>query len=144
MITASNPTSQASPHLQIERIPRLIRFASVGGACALLQLAALHLLVELNVDKSVANLFALVCFAQFNFALSSIITWTDRREPDRNSPVVQRMARYNGMILVSALANQLTFMVAITHVEYLIAGVLSLLVGAIINYLASDRLVFTA
>ena len=132
MITASNPPSQASPQLQIERIPRLIRFASVGSACALLQLAALHLLVELNVDKSVANLFALVCFAQLNFALSSVITWTNRR------------ARFNGVVVVSALANQLTFMVAVPHIEYLIAGTLSLIVGAIINYLVSDRVVFTA
>jgi len=37
-----------------------------------------------------------------------------------------------------------TLQLAVHHVEYLAAGALSLLVGAVINYLVSDHVVFMA
>lgn len=110
----------------------------------MLQLAALHVLVQLGIASSFANLGALLLCAQLNFALSQVITWKDRHDIDGDSRALRRLARFNGMVLVSALANQLTFLLVISHAHYLIAGSLALLVGAVINFTVSDRLVFTA
>jgi len=127
----------------VQRIPRILRFGGIGGLCALIQILCLHALVEVGVAPSVANVVTLICCAQLNFALSCRVTWAERRDiSSEGQSTWHRLARFNGMVLISGLANQATFMATVPHLNYLIAGVLAIAAGGIVNYTVSDRIVF--
>jgi putative flippase GtrA len=131
--------------MRLERIPSLIRFAVVGGLCALLQLGFLETLVIIGMEKNVANFVALLASAQVNFFLSHSVTWAERRIRDeKGSRLLDKLARFNGLIAVSVLVNQLTFAVAVSRIHYLLAAVLGILAAASINFFVSDRLIFVA
>jgi len=129
--------------MTLNRVPQPVRFGTVGGLCALLQLAFLHALVSIGLEKSVANFVALLTLAQVNFFLSLRVTWAERRARDSTgSRLIDTMARFNAMVAVSVVVNQLTFELASTRANYLVAGGSAILVAGLLNYLASDRIVF--
>lgn len=131
--------------MAIERIPHVIRFGVAGGLATLLQLTLLAALVDLGSEKSFAHIIALIASAQVSFFLNREVTWSERRTPNENgTQLIAKLARFNGMIAVSMLVNQLTFMIAVPHVQYLVAGAFGVAVAAGINYTVSDRLVFSA
>ena len=131
--------------MAIERVPHVIRFGVAGGLATLLQLTLLAALVDLGSEKSFAHIIALIVSAQVSFFLNREVTWSERRAPDEKGlQLIGKLARFNGMIAVSMLVNQLTFVVAAAHIEYLLAGALGVAVAAGINYTVSDRLVFSA
>jgi putative flippase GtrA len=127
----------------IARTPRLIRFGAVGSTCALLQLLALGVLGHLGLELHVANILAFILSTQVNFALSSAITWRDRRML-RTTPgnAARRLAGYNALALGSLLINQAVFAVALPHAPYLVAGVAGILAGMLLTYAISGQLLF--
>jgi putative flippase GtrA len=124
------------------RLPRLIRFGGVGGACAVLQLAALAVLVRLGVNKHLGNGLAFFGSTQVNFVLSSLITWRERRGREVMNSVVARMASYNLLALGVLVVNQVVFALAASRVHYLIASALGILAGMVVNYTVSRAVVF--
>ena len=127
----------------LARTPRLIRFGAVGSTCALLQLAVLGVLGHVGLELHIANVVAFILSTQFNFALSSAITWRDRRglhNSRRN--VARRLAGYNALALGSLLINQAVFAVALPHLPYLAAGVVGILAGMLLTYAISGQLLF--
>ncbi len=125
------------------RTPRLIRFGAVGSTCAILQLLALGLLRQLGLELHVANVIAFILSTQVNFALSSAITWRDRRHPQGSRQgMARRLAGYNVLALGSLLINQAVFAVALPHVPYLVAGVGGILSGMLLTYAISGQLLF--
>lgn len=129
--------------MALDRFPHLIRFGMVGSVSTLVQLILLVGLVRLGLEKSFAHALAIITSAQLSFFLSREVTWVERRVSDENvGRVVGKLARFNGMMAVSLLVNQLTFDVAALRVEYLIAGVAGVVAAAAINYTVSDRFVF--
>jgi putative flippase GtrA len=102
-------------------------------------------LVGLGVDKGIANAFALIVLAQLHFFASREITWAERWVPARDARwLFGRLARFDGMMATSMLANQITFEVAAPHVPLLVAGALGIGVASLINFAVSDRLIFRA
>jgi len=127
----------------IERIPRPLRFGFVGGTCAALQLGILFGLVHLGLEQHAANILAFLVSTQVNFALSSIVTWHDRRATAATrSTVATRLASYNAMALATLLVNQAVFSLAATVAHYLVASALGIVTAAVINYLVSGRVIF--
>lgn len=129
--------------MTLERVPHLIRFGVAGGIATLFQLGLLAALVSLGLEKTVAHAIALIASSQASFFLSREVTWAERRTVgESGTKLLGRLARFNAMIAVSMLVNQLTFVVAAAHIQYLLAGALGVLVAAVINYTVSDRLIF--
>ncbi len=127
----------------LDRVPRPLRFAAVGGSCALVQLALLSLFVQGRVEVYLANTLAFLLSTQVNFVLSSLITWRDRTQPtDHRATVARRLLGYNVTALGSLVINQLAFALALRMLPYLLAAVVGILAGMLLTYLVSGWLLF--
>lgn len=136
-------TAGATIERSLDRMPRLIRFGAVGSVCALFQLVVLSVLVYFRSELHLANTLAFVLSTQLNFALSSLITWRDRRAPSRSLVTsARRLAGYNALALGSFLINQIVFALALHFVSYLLAGLSGILAGMFLTYAISGRLLF--
>ena len=120
------------------RHARLVRFALVGGICALVQLALLALLLVSGIQSFVANCAAYLLSAQLNFALSVLVIWGDRRA----GGLRRRWLTFHGSIAATALLNQVVFLVALRELSDLVASALGIGVAAAVNFLVQDRFVF--
>ncbi len=129
--------------VSIERVPRLVRFALVGGTCAAFQQACLVSFVRGGVQPNVANLIAFLVAAQINFVLSDAITWRDRRESHVSFAATgRRLLRFNAMVCSTLIVNQVVFALVSPFTHYFVAGLLAILVTASLNYAVSRNLVF--
>lgn len=126
----------------IDRVPRPLRFGAVGGSCAALQLLALALLVRLGVEPHGANVLAFALSTQVNFALSSVITWRDRRVAPGWATSGKRLAGYNALALGSLAINQLVFTLALPATAVPVASGLGILAGMALTYTASGQMLF--
>lgn len=125
------------------RGPRLARFACTGGIAGIIQLALLHLWTASGWDAIVANPTAFLISAQMNFLLSATFTWGDRHDgAKRTGAFLRRWVAFHGAILGTALLNQAVFLMAQQVVPALVAAGLGIAVGALVNFLVQDRLVF--
>jgi len=88
---------------------RIVRFAFVGGVCALIQILLLYLLVQF-LPPLVSNAIGFVVSAQLNFFLSYFFTW---RDSARKSGLGFFMTwlRFNGVVLAAAAINTFAFAV---------------------------------
>jgi len=124
---------------------RLLRFALTGGSAALVQLGILDALTDGRWPPIPADAVALLLSTQVNFVLSYLYTWRDRR-PRARTPraVLGRWAAYQGSAGGAALLNMGVFIVARTDLPIVIASALGTVVASVVNFVASDRLVFPA
>ena len=125
-------------------IPRPVRFAVVGIACAGLQLLLLHLLVRAGMESVVGNGIAFGASAQVNFALSTLFTWSDRDHPRAAHGWSGRLARFNLAVAVGATINETAFLFSDPAVHYLAASTLGIAAGASFSFVVGDRWVFPA
>ena len=126
----------------LDRAPRPLRFGAVGGSCATLQLLALALLVRLGAEPHGANVLAFLLSTQVNFALSSVITWRDRRVAPGLAAAGKRLAGYNALALGSLAINQLVFTLALPSASVLVASALGILAGMVLTYTVSGQVLF--
>lgn len=125
------------------RVPRLVRFAAVGGTCALCQLLILEQLARLGLELHLANALAFLLSTQLNFALSSAITWRDRLGAGDGAPgFLRRLAGYNALALGSLAVNQVAFALALPVAHYLAAATIGILAGMLLTYTVSGRVIF--
>ena len=128
---------------RVDRVPRLIRFASVGGFCALVQMALLYAFVNLGVQANLANFVAFMISVQSNFFLSYYITWNDRRGLNlKLTKLAFQLVSFNGMAVTTMMANQAAFAISLLFVHYLVAGGLGILAAVTVNYLVSNKFIF--
>ena len=137
-------TTRARPvRLILEILARPLRFGLVGLTCSAVQLGLLAAFVHLGMRHDPANLIAFAFSTQFNFLLSSLIIWPDRRvTSDRAKITVQRLIAFNGISITTLLINEGVFAVADQFMPYLLAGVCGIAVAAPINYLIEHFLIF--
>ena len=132
-----------SREIALERLPCMIRFGFAGGLATTFQLALLAGMVNLGLPASNAHLVALLASAQLSFVLNRQLTWADRQTSTPNLvSLLGQLVCFNGMIAVSMLVNQITFVIAAAHLYYLLAGAVGVIAAAGINFFVSDRLVF--
>jgi putative flippase GtrA len=118
---------------------RPLRFAGTGVAAGGLQLTLLATLTAHGWEVLGANFVAFLVAAQFNFVMSSILTWRDRQV---TGSLLRRWILFHASIAVMAALNMLVFAVTRDLVPALAASALGIAAGACGNYLAGDRLIF--
>jgi putative flippase GtrA len=124
---------------------RWIVFNVVGVLGFVVQLAVLAALMGwCRWGYIPATVLAVETAVVHNFVWHELWTWADRRQPGRFA-VFWRFLRFNLTNGLVSVAGNLFFMRIFLHtlpVHYLTANTLSIAMCAIINFIASDRLVF--
>ncbi len=137
----SAPVSSGRPG----SLRRWLVFNAVGGLGFVVQLGVLAFLMGwCGWGYVPATALAVETAVVHNFVWHEMYTWADRRQPGRFA-VLCRLLRFNLTNGLVSVAGNLFFMRVFLHtlpVHYLTANTLSIAMCAIINFIASDRLVF--
>jgi putative flippase GtrA len=124
---------------------RWIVFNVVGAIGFVVQLAALAVLMGwFRWGYIPATVLAVETAVMHNFVWHEFWTWADRRQPGRCASF-WRFLRFNLTNGLVSVVGNLFFMHVFLQtlpVHYLTANTLSIATCAIINFIASDRLVF--
>lgn len=122
---------------------RFIKFNSVGVAGFALQLGVLGLLLYAGVHYLVATALAVEAAVLHNFVWHERWTWRDR--PASGQSRLRRLVRFHALNgLVSLVGNVLLMrlLVGTLGVPAIPANLLAVIACSLVNYFASDRIVF--
>ena len=124
---------------------RPVVFVVVGIAGYVVQTAVLWLLVgRVGLPVVPATLVATEAAVLHNFVWHLRWTWADR--PTGPGAMVMRLLRFNlanGGVSLAGGAALMALLVGALGVHYLIANLVTVVACGVVNYLASDRWVFT-
>ena len=122
---------------------RAARFYAVGAGGILVQLAALAIYKQvLGMHYLLATALAVETAVLHNYAWHECWTWRDRPATGR----LGRLLRFhagNGIVSIAANVALMRLLVGVFGLPYLAANGLAIAVCSVVNYLVSDRLVFT-
>ncbi|HYR92044.1 MAG TPA: GtrA family protein [Terriglobia bacterium] len=122
-----------------------LKFNAVGIIGVGVQLAALALLrTGFGMDYLVATFLAVETAVLHNFVWHERWTWVERTRQKADG-VVGRLFRFhlaNGLISIAGNLLLMWLFVSRLHLHYFIANLLAIGTCSIVNFLASDRLVF--
>jgi putative flippase GtrA len=122
---------------------RPLRFAAVGGAAGLVQLALLVILKQFGMGAIPANVGAYLLSAQLNFLLSNHFIWRDRWSRSASGgDLLRRWVAFHGSIAGTFLLSQAVFIAARVALPDVLASGLGLAGAAIANFLIQDRMTF--
>jgi cellulose synthase/poly-beta-1,6-N-acetylglucosamine synthase-like glycosyltransferase/putative flippase GtrA len=127
----------------VGRHDRKARFVVVGGVCFTVQFLILEALVHLGVGATGADVVGFAVSAQLNFALSSVVTWGDRRPSGRRA-WLYRGAGYNATALISLLVNGVVFGLVHQRLGHLLSAAVGVLAGMVVTYLVCNFVIFRA
>jgi putative flippase GtrA len=122
---------------------RFIRFNSVGLAGFVLQLGVLALLLHAGVHYLVATALAVETAVLHNFLWHERWTWRDRPATGRGR--LARLARFhalNGLVSLVGNVALMRLLVGTLGVPAIPANLLAVVACSLVNYVASDRIVF--
>ncbi len=120
---------------------RPLRFALVGGLCAVTQAAIAGGLSRWGWPAWSANLAAFLICTQVNFALSARFTWQDRVARGVAARFRQ-WTRFMGSIAGTALVNQTLFLCLVPWLPVVLASAAATGCVAVVNYLLANSFVF--
>ena len=123
-----------------------LMFNTVGLLGMGVQLCALTVLKSgLGVNYLAATAMAVESAVLHNFVWHERWTWLDRTRDD-SSGTLGRLLRFhlaNGAISIVGNLGLMWLLVSRLHLHYFLANVMAIATCAILNFLASDRLVFS-
>jgi len=123
-----------------------LKFNMVGLLGMTVQLTALTLLTSgFGVNYLTATALAVETAVIHNFIWHECWTWLDRTQGD-TSGTLGRLLRFhlaNGAISIAGNLGLMWLLVSRLHLHYFLANVMAIGTCAILNFLASDRLVFS-
>ncbi len=126
-----------------EKWIRWWKFNAVGAMGIAVQLVALTLLKSgLHLNYLIATALAVEAAVIHNFFWHERYTWADRESASR----LVRFAKFNlGNGAISILGNIaiMRFLVGLIGLNYFVANALSIVGCSLLNFVVSDRLVFT-
>ncbi len=123
---------------------RLIKFSLVGLVGIGVQLAVLAVLNAFKVQYLVATSLAVEAAILQNFLWHQRFTWIDRSPRQRHT--LDRLRRFhvsNGLISFAGNLLVMKALVGLMHVPVLLANGAAIAACGLINFLVSDRWVFT-
>ncbi len=123
---------------------RWLKFNAVGGIGIVVQLACLALLTSSGMNYLLATVLAVEAAVIHNFFWHERFTWADRGRVSSASTAL-RLARFNVTTGAFSIVGNVVLMrlfVGTAHLPYLLANVLAIATGSIVNFLVSDRVVF--
>ena len=122
-----------------------LRFNTVGLIGIGVQLLVLTLLKSgLGVNYLAATVIAVESAVIHNFIWHECWTWSERTRVRRGG-VAGRLVRFhlaNGLISIAGNLLLMWGLVSRLHLNYFLANILAIATCSIVNFLASDRLVF--
>jgi putative flippase GtrA len=124
-------------------LQRFLRFNGVGVAGFALQLGVLALLLRFGVHYLAATALAVEAAVLHNFLWHERWTWMDR--PAAGRARLARLGRFhllNGFVSIAGNVILMRLLVGEAGVPPLLANVIAVLACAVVNYFASDRMVF--
>src|SRR5690606_22064848 len=122
---------------------RLIRFGANGIATFVVQIGLLVLLKSAGLNGVVANAIGLAVAVQFNFLVSELFVWSDRRLTTiLGREMAQRWLTFHGCTGLSLLLNFGAFMVARLFMPDVPAAIVGVGASTIVKFLSLDRLAF--
>jgi putative flippase GtrA len=131
------------------RLARIWRFNLVGAMGMVVQFALLAILVKLaHLPTAVATAIAVALTVAHNFAWHEQYTFADRvrhRAARTFGSIAARFLRFNlttGAISVLGNVAFTTLLTQRARLPLLVANAVAIALCAVLNYLASDRLVF--
>jgi putative flippase GtrA len=124
---------------------RFARYNVVGVAGAALQLSILAALVHVvKVDYRIAMMVALFLALAHNFAWHARWTWGDRRPAGLK--LVAAFGRFiggNGLVSLVSTVVLMPLLVDGAHLRPVVANVMTIAAGGLINFWLAGRVVFT-
>jgi putative flippase GtrA len=124
---------------------RFLRFNAVGVIGFVVQLAVLALLLRADLHYLAATVVAVEAAVLHNFAWHERWTWRDR--PASGTARLGRLGRFhmlNGLVSLVGNLAVMRLLVGTLGMLPLPANVIAVLACALVNYAASDRIVFLA
>jgi len=122
-----------------------LKFNAVGIVGIGVQLAALAILrTGLGVDYLIATFLAVETAVLHNFVWHERWTWVERTRQSAGG-VVGRLFRFhlaNGLISIAGNLVLMWLFVSRLHLHYFLANLIAIGTCSIVNFFASDRLVF--
>lgn len=123
---------------------RFWKFGLVGGLVALIGGGILYTLVDiLSIEKNAAYFVQAFISLQLNFILNNWFTWAERK--GKNGSFGSRWVKFHTARLLSVILNQILFgLLTALGVHYMLACLVCILFVMGINFVTSDRFVFSA
>ena len=122
---------------------RLARFGANGIATFFVQIGLLLLLKSAGLSGVVANAIGIAVAVQFNFLLSEIFVWSDRRLMTvLGREMAQRWLTFQSLIALSLVLNFGAFLIARLFVPDLPAAIIGIAASTMVKFLSLDRLAF--
>lgn len=122
-----------------------LKFNAVGGIGIGVQLLTLAILTSgLKVNYVVATFFAVEAAVLHNFIWHERWTWVERTRQAAKG-LLGRLLRFhlaNGLISLGGNMVLMWLFVSHFHLHYLAANIIAVAICSIVNFFASDRLVF--
>ena len=122
-----------------------LKFNAVGIIGVGVQLAALAILrTGIGVDYLVATFLAVEAAVLHNFIWHERWTWVERKRQEAGG-VIGRLFRFhlaNGLISIAGNLVLMWLLVSRLHLHYFLANLIAIGTCSIVNFFASDRLVF--
>lgn len=125
----------------VQKNSRILKYATVGITCFLVQYAFLTALVHAGTYRPLANSLAFAVSAQLNFLLSSRLTWGDRPAGGWRD-TSGRWAAYNGTALLSLIVDTGVFTASYRLIGTTVAAAAGVLVATCLTFLVCNRLIF--
>lgn len=125
---------------------RWLKFNAVGAIGIGVQLATLTILTTgLHVDYLLATALSVEAAVIHNFLWHERFTWADRaRISGRES--LRRFVKFNfttGLFSILGNVIAMRLLVGFAHLHYLVANMLTIAICSILNFVVSDRFVFS-
>lgn len=122
---------------------RFVRFGANGIATFFVQISLLLLLKSAGMSGVVANAIGIAVAVQFNFLLSEIFVWRDRRLMTvLGREMAQRWLTFQSVIALSLVLNFGGFLIAQLFIPDLPAAICGIAVSTLVKFLSLDRLAF--
>lgn len=122
---------------------RIIRFGANGIATFCVQIGILLLLKSAGFSGVVANAIGIAVAVQFNFLLSELFVWSDRRLMTiLGREMVQRWLTFQSVIALSLVLNFGGFLIAQLFMPDLPAAVCGIAASTLVKFLSLDKLAF--
>jgi putative flippase GtrA len=144
-VSRSAPVPHNTGYMAEARVLRWFRFNAVGLGGVFVQLGCLTLLVRgFGMHYLPATLLAVEAAVVHNFVWHQRWTWKDRPVSGWR-PVAARFARFqalNGAISLAVNSGAMIALAGMAGLDPLLAGGAAILASSVVNFLASETLVF--
>jgi putative flippase GtrA len=124
---------------------RFARFGANGIATFFVQIGLLVLLKSAGMSGVIANAIGIAVAVQFNFLLSELFVWSDRRLMTIfGREMVRRWLTFQGVLAFSLVLNFGGFLIARLFLPDLPAAIFGVAISTMVKFLSLDRLAFRA